>query len=102
MENNILMNQKLRRNKQIKDICLENQLKSDILPKARLIVGSPIFTVKYCPDSISTVFACAGEKGKVIIADSKSELINNQEEIQFYKRMYFKDFPRNHVESENQ
>ena len=50
------MNQKLRRNKQIKDICLENQLKSDILPKARLIVGSPIFTVKYCPDSISTVF----------------------------------------------
>ena len=47
-----------------------------------------------------SVFACTGEKGHITLfnLDDPLSCVDNQEDLQFYKRVYYKDFPSNHKE----
>ena len=73
-----------------------DQLGKIMIPSKRLISGMPINKVK--SSQTSSIFACCDDRGRIFLADSTAEPTTDQESIQFYKRMYFKDFPRNHVE----
>lgn len=74
--------------------------KETVLPCKRLVVGSPVYTIKVCQmGHTRPLVACAGERGKVIICDYSKECTQDQGDIHFYKRMYFKDFPSTHMET---
>lgn len=62
-------------------------------------MGSPVYTLKLAEDiSHAGIFACAGERGKIFIANANDPVTTDIDLIQYYNRMYYKDFPRNHVE----
>ena len=60
-------------------------------------MGSPVYTLKLAECHPGT-FACAGERGKIYIGDANEDTTSDIDLIQYYERMYYKDFPRNHVE----
>ena len=52
----------------MKDLVLHRKFETEkVLPSKRLIIGKPVFTIKIAQNG---VFACAGEKGEIVIANS--------------------------------
>ena len=58
----------------------QSDLDSLVFAKKRLVVGSPINTIKLSDDN-SDIFACAGERGKIFIGNSESPPTSDQEQL---------------------
>ena len=51
------------------------------MPSKRLILGSPTFCIDIAENNRSGMFACAGERGKIFIANLMDDVTSDVETI---------------------